>query len=99
MLSAAYGATSIVPSGSIIHPVLVMQGRLFRYQHGLAVTEIVGPAGCSVGCAPGPTPIVVDVVTRDGFDAAYVLQLREVLVRLSEILGPTPASGTAVVGF
>lgn len=94
VLSAAVGATSMLPAGAIVHPVLVVEGRLFRYQHGLEVAEVPAARMVWWGAPTGPMPVVLDVVSRVGFDVAYVLGLRDDLVRLSHVLGADQGPAT-----
>lgn len=93
LVSAATGAARAVDERGgrvVVFPILVVEGSLWRYRYGEPVDRIERARLVWWG-APGPDATVVDIVTRAGFTADYLLQLRERLVILSRAVDSMPA--------
>lgn len=95
LLSASAGAVGILPNGALVHPVLVVEGSLFRYEPGHGVDQVESARLVWWGAPTGPVPVVVDVVTRTGFNEAYVQDRRNDLIALAAVFGPYHPGGAA----
>lgn len=92
VLSAAAGATRLVAKKgpTLLHPIVVLDGHLWRYQDGMALEQVDRARMVWWGDPAGPVARVVDIVTRNGFGPEYLLELREELVVTTQAIHAIP---------
>lgn len=93
VLSAAMGAARLVSKkqgSTLLHPIVVLEGHLWRYQDGAGLEQVDRARLVWWGEPTGPVARVVDVVTREAFGPDYLLELREELVAATQAIRAVP---------